>query len=70
MTNLGKTNDQVGEMTVADILDLFAYWKEVPPPAETLLAAFGGGKRKQEANRGHAPTEQELRAMADLMNRR
>ena len=69
MTTLGKSSAEVGEMTVADAEDLFAYWRRIPPVAETMLAAFGGGDPgPQEKPREY--TEAELKSMADLMNGR
>lgn len=69
MYALGKSAEEVGEMTLADALDLFAYWRKVPPVPEMLFAALGGGSKQQApADTGITPNEQQLRAMADMLN--
>lgn len=76
MTALGVTREKVDEMTLEEALDLFHYWRRVPPIAETMLAWAGGDPSNPEERRtarGEArgiPSEGDIRQMADLLNRR
>jgi hypothetical protein len=67
MNELGKSADEVGQMTIRDVLFLFSYWREVPPVAETMLAAFGGkSSRSSQVPSGPMTTEDEKRNAAKL----
>jgi hypothetical protein len=76
MTALGLTAEQVGSMTIADVLDLFAYWRHVPPVAEVVFRAAGGtpapatSRSLGQPERSQISTDAEMQAFADLVNRR
>jgi hypothetical protein len=78
MTALGKSAEEVGDMTVQDALDCFHYWRRVPPVGELVLVALGGkldlsdttSTASSAAAAQRLPSEQELRFMAEMMNGR
>jgi hypothetical protein len=40
MTVCGFTPSQIDEITLSDVLDLFAYWRAFPPTHEILKIAY------------------------------
>ena len=47
MTNCGYTPKEIDEMTLQDVLGLFAYWRDFPPAHEILKCVYRI-ERKQE----------------------
>lgn len=70
MTALGISAEEVGRMSMHDAQDLFAYWRRVPPPAETIRAAFGPARESEseptERPAGPVTPEDEGRSAAIL----
>lgn len=56
MTACGYTPAQIDEMTLHDVLGLFAYWQDYPPTHEILKCVYRI-ERKVEARTSHSAAD-------------
>lgn len=50
MSACGYTPAEIDEMTLHDVLGLFAYWRDYPPTHEILKCVYGVQRKPEAAN--------------------
>lgn len=69
MVGLGIPRREVDELTLADLLDLNAYWRRYPPVVELVAWASGWSPPKEAADRAMGPPSlTELEMIVARMN--
>jgi hypothetical protein len=66
MTSCGYTPTEIDELTLHDVLSLFAYWREFPPTHEILKTVY---RIEQKTDRAIARSENDPSGIGGLIAR-